>query len=387
MRAAWLAAERAAEVRGAARDWKKGGMIDAATLAAIEAEFPVPHVELAKAWKVLIFALVSVATLGVHVGVFGSSANRSGSYFLFAAALAGATEVLRGSRLARSGSDAATSFWAVGFLTVGFGMFVEAGRSPGALTATIAFTVLAWALACWRWGFALYGAFAAGAGFLVLARFPFARLSWIVAGAALCGISLGLTGRPRLTSPRRRTFAAVFRVAALAVYAAINRYSLDNRMVEMLGEAQRWEIRNAPGVSSGARIASAIATAVVPIVFLAWGVGTRRRLVLDTGAILAALSILTLEYFVRFGSVEITVFGLALIGLALWLNRRLRQAPGEEIRGFTASPLLSADSGTLSPAGALAAAAALPVSPHRPDDTEFSEGGGQYGGGGATGTF
>jgi hypothetical protein len=386
VRASWVAAARASEVREAARDWKKAGAIDETTLTAIEAEFPVPHVELAKAWKVLIFVLVSVATLGVHVGVFGS-ASRSGSYFLLAAALTGATEVLRGSRLAGSGSDAATSFWAVAYLTVGFGMFIEAGKSPGALTATIALTGLAWAAACWRWGFALYGAFSAVAGFLFLARFPFARVAWVVVGALICGICLWLTGRPRLTSPRRRTFAGVFVVAALAVYAAVNLYSLDNRMVEILGEAQRWGIRNAPGVSSGARIASAAATAVVPIVFLVWGIRARRRLVLDTGAILAALSILTLEYCVRFGSVEITVFGLALIGLALWLNRRLKQAPGGEIRGFTASPLLSADSGTLSPAGALAAAAVVPVSPHPTDDADFSAGGGKYGGGGASGEF
>ncbi|MEP6471498.1 MAG: hypothetical protein ABJC28_05745, partial [Acidobacteriota bacterium] len=104
-------------------------------------------------------------------------------------------------------------------------------------------------------------------------------------------------------------------------------------------------------------------------------------------AVLAALSVLTLEYYVRFGSVEITVFGLALIGLALWLNRRLSRAPGEELRGFTASALLSAESAALSPAAALAAAAVVPASPHPADDTDFSAGGGKYGGGGATGTF
>ena len=37
MRAAWVAAERASEVREAARDWKKAGAIDETTLAAIPA--------------------------------------------------------------------------------------------------------------------------------------------------------------------------------------------------------------------------------------------------------------------------------------------------------------------------------------------------------------
>jgi hypothetical protein len=380
---AWVEAERAAEVRDAARDWKQADAIDAVTLDAIEAEFPARRVELAKAWKVLIFVLVSVATIGIHAGIF-LGARGSGSYFALAAILAAATEVLRDSRFAGTGSDAATSFWAVNFLTIAVWILFEAGRTGG-ITPTIAVVTIAWALACWRWGFGIYGAFAAIAAFLFLARYPSGRLAWGLAGAALCMISVVWTGRPRWTSSRRRALAGVFVVSALALYGAVNLYSFDHHAVEVLSDG--WRSRGPWPVRSDARLAFAIATAVVPIVFLAWGLRARRRLVLDTGAILAALSILTLEYSVRFGSVEITAFGLALIGLALWLNRRLRQAPGEEIRGFTASPLLSADSGTLSPAGALAAAAVLPVSPHRPDDTEFSEGGGQYGGGGATGTF
>jgi hypothetical protein len=130
----------------------------------------------------------------------------------------------------------------------------------------------------------------------------------------------------------------------------------------------------------------AVATAFVPILFLFWGVRARRRLVLDTGALLAALSLLTLQNSVRFGPVAITAFGLALIGFALWLNRLLARFAGEEVRGFTASPLLSAESETLAPAAALAAAAASPISPPQPD-TGFSPGGGRSGGGGATGTF
>ena len=385
MRSAWVEAERVAEVREAARDWKQAGAIDAETLAAIEAEFPAPRVELARAWKVLIFVLVSVAVLGIQVGVFGLDPKGSGSFFLYAAVLAGATEVLHGSRLSGTGSDAATSFWAVTELIIAFGIFFETGKSHDAITATLAVAVLAWAAACWRWGFALYGAFATAAGFLVLARFPTGRLGWAVVGAALCAISIGLAERPRLAPSRRRALAGVFIVSALALYAAINLYSCDKRIVEVIGE---WsETERMRGAAIRVRPAFVIATAVVPVLFLVWGVRARRRLVLDTGACLAALSVLTLEYYVRFGSLEITVFGLALIGLALWLNRFLARAPGGEVHGFTASLLLSAEDGTLSPAAALVAAAAVPASPHPADDADFSAGGGKYGGGGASGTF
>ena len=385
MKKAWVEAERAAEVRDAARDWKQSDAIDADTLAAIEAEFPARQVELAKAWKVLIFVLVSVATVGIQVGVFGFQPRGSGTYFTFAAILVAATEMLRGSRLAGTGSDAATSFWAVNYLTLAFAILVEAGKTASAITATIAVVAVAWAAACWRWGFGIYGAFAAIAGYLFLGRFEFGRVAWGAVGAALCAISVVWTGRRRWTSSRRRALAGVFVVSALALYGAINLYFFDHHAIELLSDL--WRRRGTWTVLPGARLASVVATAIVPVAFLGWGLRARRRLVLDTGAILAALSVLTLEYYVRFGSLEITLFGVALIGLALWLNRRLTRAPGGELGGFTASPLLSAESETLSPAAALAAAAALPASPHRPDDADFSAGGGQYGGGGATGTF
>ena len=385
MKRAWVDAERVAEVRDAARDWRKAGAIDEATLAAIEAEFPHSRLELARAWKVLVFVLVSVAVVGVQVGVFGFDPKGSGRFFVFAAILAAATEILRGSRLSGTGSDAATSFWAAVMLIIAYSILLEAGKSRGSLTATIALAAGAWAGACVRWGFSLYGAFAAVAAFLVLARFPSGRVAWGFGGAALCVITARLSAQRRLASPRRRAFAAVFVVSALALYGAINLYSLDRRMVELLGTGTpRW----GPGpLPADVRLPSAVATSLVPIAFVVWGLRARRRLVLDTGATLAALSVLTLEYYVRFGSLEITVFGLALIGLALWLNRRLTRAPGEEVRGFTATPLLSAESEALSPAAALVAAAAVPVSPHPADDADFSAGGGKYGGGGATGTY
>jgi hypothetical protein len=381
MRSAWIDAERAAEVREAARDWKKAGAIDAAALAAIEREYPLPRLELSWAWKVLIFVLVSVAVFGVQIGVFGFNSKGSGRYFLYAAILAGITEILRGSRLSGTGSDAATSFWAVVFLIVGTGVLLDAESSRSALTATIAIAGVAWAAACWRWGFALYGAFAAFAGFLWLARFPFERVRWGVVGTVLCALSLWLSERPRLPPSRRRAFGGVFVVSALAVYAAVNLYSRDENVVEGIGRLSALVAGPAAG-----RPLFAVATALVPIFFILWGNRTPRRLVLDTGALLAALSFWTLYHYVRFGSLPIIAFGLVLIGLALWLNRRLTRAPGQEVRGFTVSPLLSAESEAAGPAAALVAAAAAPISvPH--SEPDFSPRGGRFGGGGASGTI
>jgi hypothetical protein len=384
VRPAWIDADRAAEVREAARDWKEAGAIDAAALAAIEAEYPQSRLELARAWKVLVFVLVSVAVLGVQIGVFGFEGEGSGRFFAYSAILAAATEVLRGSRLGGTGSDAATSFWAVIFLIIGFGVLLQAERSRGALTTTLAVAAVAWAAACWRWGFALYGAFAGVAGFFFLARFPLERLGWGVVGTALGALSLWLTERPRLPPSRRRAFAGVFVVSALALYGAINLYSRDERLVERIGSGARaLRVTEAP---PGARFFFAAGTALVPIVLIVWGLRARRKLVLDTGALIAALSFLTLYHYVRFGSLPIIAFGLSLIGVALWLNRRLARAPGEETRGFTASSRLSAESEAAGPAAALVGAAAAPISmPH--SERGFSPGGGRSGGGGASGSI
>ncbi|MEO8349150.1 MAG: hypothetical protein ABI610_09580, partial [Acidobacteriota bacterium] len=314
MRAAWVAAERVTEVRDAARGWKKAGAIDETTLAAIESEFPPSRLELARAWKALIFVLVSVAIVGLQFGVFGLDTRGSGRFFVSAAILVAVTEVLRHSRLAGTGSDAATSFWAVVNLLIGVGVLFDSEE----VTLISAVACVDLAAASWRWGFALYGAFAAVAGFVFLARSPYGRPGWTVAGALLVVASARLAGRASLSPSRRRAFAGVFVVSALAVYGAVNLYSRDERLIEAIGLFEAPRSFTAP--ASGARPVFVVATALLPVLFLFWGVRARRRLILDTGALLAALSILTLHYYVRFGSVAITVFGLALIGLALWLN-------------------------------------------------------------------
>jgi hypothetical protein len=319
----------------------------------------------------------------VQLAVFGLEGRGSARFFVYAAILAAATEVLRGSRLAGTGSDAATSFWSVMHLILGFAVFLDAGRSEADVTTTLLVATAAWAVACWRWGFALYGAFSAVAGFVYLARFPSGRLAWLLVGATLCPISAWLSNRPNLAPSRRRAFAGVFVVSALALYGAVNLYSRDKRFPESV---QGWAVSQRAVETVVPRAAFVAGTALVPIVLIAWGLRARRRLVLDPGAVLGALSLLTLHYYVRFGSVAITAFGLAVIGFALWLNRLFSRAPGGEIGGFTASPLLSVESEATGPGAALVAAAASPISPPH-SDRDFSPGGGRAGGGGATGTI
>jgi hypothetical protein len=382
MKRAWADQARAEEVREAARGWKEAEAIDGATLAAIETAYPGPKIDIATGWKVLVFILVTVAIVAIFMGVFSVGGKNVGArFFGYGVILAAATELLRGSKLAGTGADAATSFWGVFNLLVGFGELLEPiGWDSRVVNAVLLFGCLAFAAASWRWGFGIYGAFATVCFFGLLARVPSGRLLWFVVGGLLAAGATRLIDREGLAPPYRRAFAGVFAVSAMALYAACNVYSFDRHLVELLRDS------SPAAVAGGARILFVMATALVPVLLVIWGLLSRRRLILDTGAVLAAASILTLHHYARFGALWIAGFGLALIGAALWLNRLLRRAPAGEKGGFTASALYTIESAGIGPAAAIVAAGSS-LSPPAQDRGEFTGGGGQYGGGGASGNF
>ena len=124
-----------------------------------------------------------------------------------------------------------------------------------------------------------------------------------------------------------------------AVYAAANVYSLDERLLE----APRPARPGRQALPRGVFLAAALATALLPLVVLAWGFGSRRTFVLDTGIVLLALSLVTLRHYVHVAPlwVVLTLSGALLILLALAVERALRRAPAGEVAGFTADPLFS----------------------------------------------
>ncbi len=138
---------------------------------------------------------------------------------------------------------------------------------------------------------------------------------------------------------------------------------------------------------------STAATALLPPAFVAWGIRTRRTLILDLGLAFAAASLVTLRYYVHLAPLWllVTLAGGALILGSLWLNRWLRGAPGGagERNGFTAAPLFSGRGETLQAAAVLAAFTAPPaaVSASPPRDGGFTPGGGRFGGGGSSADF
>ncbi len=384
MKAAWVQAERDGEVRQAARSWREARAIDEGTLSAIEALYPAAWPDPTVLWSALLFFFVTlfVAALLFSVGI---AHQLEASAFVLAGGLAFAADRLRpAASTVKAATASAAAFWSVVCLLIGSGEAIAWGER--ALTPLLLIGAAAWAVAAWRWGYPAFALFAAVFCFLLLARFPFGRVLWLVLGAALAAACAPLLDRPSFAPSHRRGAAGVLIASLAAVYGAVNLYALDHRAVESM---------SAPGGSApqspaaAVRVLAAVATAVFPLFVLGWAIRARRTLLLDVGIVTAALSLATLRFYVHLAPLWtiLSVAGSGLILLALGVHRWLARSPGRERGGFTAEPLFE-DKERQQTLGALGA---LSLSPQArsvsPGPGKFEGGGGSFGGGGSSGTF
>ena len=396
MRREAIAWERAAEVDAAARGWRRAGAIDDATHRRIREAFPDPCVTPGAVWRVLTGAMVAAIVLCVlaamALSVWRSSAQLQVLLLFWGTACLVATEVLEASpRSARRGAAGATSVLGVGLFLVGLGLtLVETVglRDDDAIDAVLVAAVLTCGLASWRWGSPLFAGLAGGALFCSLAQLPHGRLLWLLVGAALTGAAAWRLDDGRL-APSHRIGAAVLTVLGIgAVYAAANVYSLDEGILEhMVRLAPSWEYR--PPAARGVRLAAGAATALLPLVVVAWGLGARRTFLLDTGIVLLALSVLTLRHYVQLAPlwVVLTLSGALLVILALAVERALRRARAGELAGYTAEPLFS-DERRQQALQVLPVVAAFAPEARAPGpEPGFTGEGGRFGGGGAQEKF
>jgi hypothetical protein len=393
MRLASAAWERAAEVRAAARGWRRAGAIDEATLDAIDGAFPDPCVRPSLVWRVLTAGMVTAVIL-CSLGAFwiATRAGETGLIVLLcllAVACVVAAERMEASpRLARRGAAGATSFWAVVFLLAAVALYLLGIRRVGdddALAVVLLTGALAWGAVAWRWGHWLHAGLSAASLLFFLARLPQGRLVCLVAGAGLAALAARRLDDAGWAPSYRRAALAVVVTGLVAAYAAINVYSLDTHLLERLGHPGTLAAR-----SSRFFALSAVGTAVFPLVVLAWGIGSRRTFLVDTGIVLLALSLLTLQHYVAIAPLWalLAASGAALVVLALVIERALRRAREGEILGFTADPLFSdlarEDALQALPVAAVLAPPAADLPAEKPD---FAGGGGRFGGGGATEKF
>jgi hypothetical protein len=384
-------ADRNGSVCDTARSWKEAGAIDGTALAAIEASYPDERQGVGPVFRVLLF-LFTLISIGGAFGFFMvlNDAIRGWKVLpvlllLFGAGLIVATEFqITRMKRAQGGVEAATSLAGIGFLA-GL-VFWICDASNMKLNHSFAALLFAAALllagAAWRWGYPLYAGAAMAAFLWSFVAFPGARLVWIFVPLLMAPVLARLSESPRLPPSHRDSCAFALGVALAGLYTAMHLGSLDSRLLE------DWRHGWLP---SGAilRGLSIAATALVPVIYLAIGLRSRRYVFLLLGAGTGVASLVTLRYYVHLAPlwVILTLSGAALLGLVLALRRYLDSGAGKERHGYTAEPLFE-EMGRrrMLEAGA----AVLSLSPEaRPvhEEPKLVGGGGSFGGGGATGEF
>ncbi len=394
MRAAAARADRWHQVREAGRGWRRAGAIDESTLAAIESAYPDDRVRLGLVFRILVcgFSIVIVnALFGLFALALPGGGDQAARVLLmvFGIALVVATEIQIGPlRRAQGGSEAATALLGVCYLLGGLLWQIADGaelRGEAWINLALVLVVTLLGAAAYRWGYALFAAVAAGAMFLLLARGPFGRPLWILLSLVLVPFFLRAGDSARLAPAHRDCCRAVALVALLFLYLALHLGSWDSGLVEdpRADSHGRWR-----GQGAALRPLFAWTTALLPAAILAWGIGTRSRLLINAALAGVLASVVTLRFYVHLAPLWVALLagGGIAIGLALLLRRYLDSGRGQERYGVTAEPLFADPErrGALEVAASMASLspAARPI--ERPG---FEGGGGRFGGGGASGTF
>ncbi len=390
MRREWIEAERRQAVRDAAAAWMESGVIDEETRRAIAERYPDDRERLGIAWRILLggFTLLAVwGAFGFISLAFSSSTLAGMLAILFGLALAAATEALKGPlRRSQGGVEEGTALGAVGFLLVGAGWFLYDALPLANQTATpllLLLAVILGAAAAARWGAPLFAALGGISFFLLLARLPAGRWLWLAAAMALAPLCDVLSRHPRLAPSHRRDALLGLALALVAGYLAIHLGSVDARTVEALG--------GRPGAAPlFPRTLAGAATALYPVACLAWGIARRRRVPLALGGALALASLVTLSRYVPLEPPwpQLLLGGLLLLATATALRRWLDSGSGAERRGFTAAPLWNAPPRPQAIEIAAALATLAPEARAVPPERDAPRPGeGEFGGGGASGTF
>lgn len=392
MRADVAAASRSAEVREAARRWRKASAIDDATLTALNARFSDDRRRLGPVFRILvaIFTVIMLWGLMGMVALITQSRGLGPVFLVFGAGLCALADVQIGPlRRAQGGTESATALVGVSWLLAGIAIEIDAANLMHGRTGALLFCVLAGmvcAAAAFRWGYRLAALCAAAAWFGALVVLPGPRLTWAMSAAAILPL-VAASESVRLPPPHRRCLGAAAAVFILAFYVAVHVGSWDHGILEMF--------RDEPaGLAEGLRASplrwlSIAATALVPVLLLAAGVRTRRPLLLTMGVLLTIASLATLRTYVHVAPVWLVLLasGAGLIGLALVLRRWLEASAGHERGGLTARRLFEhGGAGLVEVVGAVASfspgARAMPG-----QESGLKPGGGEFGGGGASGTY
>jgi hypothetical protein len=391
MRADAALADRAHDVRMAARAWARKRAIDDGALKAIEGRYVDDRARLGPVFRVLAFGFTFLA-VNAGLGFLGLMLDlRSGFGWMalfWGLVLLGAAELLTGPlKRADSGVEAATALMAAGYLSGGIaGVASHEFRDHETVAIFLTVATILCVAGSVRWGFSFLAAGGIVCGFLRLARLPEGRVMWMLAAALLTPVLLAGSESGRLPPSQRRCCRVSLFLTLVAFYVAVHVGSLDGHVIEWLVEFrdEGWP------PASRLRGPSILATAIAPLAILGFGIATRRTSFIYPGVLLAVASLVTLRFYVHVAPVWVvlTASGAAALCITLLLRRLLTSGPGRERGGFTAEPLFEDPRRRGAAEMAAVVASLAPGARSIPEDRgRLDPGGGRFGGGGATGEF
>jgi hypothetical protein len=132
-----------------------------------------------------------------------------------------------------------------------------------------------------------------------------------------------------------------------------------------------------------------VLTWIVPACGLWLGIRWRDRVMLNAGALATLITLMTNKSYLGWmrQTWDPILFGILLIGTAIGVRRWLVRGPGGNRSGFTPERILESENRALAVTSAISVALPHPPTPQGPEPHELNPGGGQSGGGGASGSF
>lgn len=397
MRPDRVAAERAKEVRDAAKAWQRAGFATPAVAERVNALFPDDRQRFGPGFRVVAFVFAWMAAWSCMGFLFipfafVGSAGWGFMMLVWGGVLVAATEFQLGPlKRADAGAESASGLMAVGFLMAGIVSLVEQSGDRSGRNLLLVLPACGWLLtaaAAYRWAERVYFAAALGCIYFLLAQTAFGRAGWIVLSLVMIPVGLAAARNPR-HAPSHRTGASLVTMGALwALYFAVHVWSVDQRLIEeanLFGGSSTAAI----ALAAGLRPVSILATGLMPFIVLAVGWRRRESLLVNHGLLLLGASIASIRLYHSLLPLwlALIVIGTACLGLALGLRRWLRSGDDGERDGFTADPLLDDENRTEVIRVAIAAASFTPA-PRTPTTAPAFEGqGGGFGGGGASSSF
>jgi len=375
--------------RAAATGWQRRGLLTPEQSAAIAAAYPLGYYRPSVFLRVglFLFTWFGLASSGLLFGWIFELGGVELGLALLAALCVGALEwAIRDGRHYRSGFDNALLYCALGAVAALLSLLINKFfPAPAPVSARAELLLLALLLpvlllALLRYADPLVAAATYAVALALLAKLLLfgsaGRLLLPFVGVAVgAGLHAWLGQLPKRPDyPYYQSAIWVLRVLALATtYLAGNYLVVREGNAALLGEAASGEIPFAAPFW--------VFTALIPLIYLGLGLRRHDRLLLGLGVLALGFSVFTLRHYhaVLPPAWAATLAGAALVAGTLLALRYLRQPR----HGLTAAADAAAPPAFDLEAFAVAQTVELPTAPA----PGFEFGGGQSGGGGATGSF